>query len=110
MADDLSLVHGTLDLIVLNTLRWGAKHGYDVGRWIREQSRDALLVEDRALYLSLHRLEERGWIESTWGISDNNRRARFYRLTQQGRRQFQVQSDEWQRYAKTITAMLRMQV
>jgi PadR family transcriptional regulator, regulatory protein PadR len=108
MADDLALVPGTLDLLVLNTLRWGAKHGYSIARWLRERSGNALALEDRALYLALHRLEERGWIESEWGVSENNRKARYYRLTSPGRRQLQAKSAEWERYASMITSMLRV--
>lgn len=108
MADDLALVPGTLDLLVLNTLRWGPRHGYSVARWIKEQSRGALLVEDRALYLALHRLEERGWIESEWGISENNRKARYYRLTRAGRKQSELKTVEWQRYAAIVARMLRV--
>jgi transcriptional regulator len=110
MADDLSLVPGTLDLLVLNTLRLGPKHGYNIVRWLKDRSDNALVLEDRALYFALHRLEERGWIASEWGVSENNRKARYYHLTAAGRRQFQAKSDEWQRYAAMITRMLRVRV
>ncbi|MFN8579743.1 MAG: helix-turn-helix transcriptional regulator [Gemmatimonadaceae bacterium] len=71
----------------LRTLAWGPRHGYAVARWIKDTSRDALVVEDRALYVSLHRLEERGYVESEWGLSESNRKAKYHRLTAQGRRQ-----------------------
>jgi transcriptional regulator len=107
MADDLALVPGTLDLLVLNTLRWGPKHGYGIASWLKEQSDNTLALEDRALYLALHRLDERHWIESEWGLSENNRKARYYRLTALGRRQLQAKSDEWRRYVAMVTHMLR---
>lgn len=80
MASELDLVQGTLDLLVLRALAWGPQHGYAVARWIHTSSGDALAVEDRALYVSLHRLEARGHVESEWGVSENNRKAKFYRL------------------------------
>ena len=80
------LLRGTLDALILKTLTWGPQHGYNIARWIKDPSGEALAVEDRALYLSLHRLEDRGWVESDWGYSDNNRRAKFYQLTARGRR------------------------
>lgn len=107
-SDDLALLPGTLDMLVLNTLRSGTKHGYNVARWIKDRSRDALVIEDRALYLALHRLEERGWIESEWGVSENNRKARYYALTAAGRRQLQAKRIEWDRYAAVISRMLRV--
>ena len=107
--DDSSLLQGTLDLLVLRTLGWGPRHGYAVARWIRQTSDDALTVEDRALYLSLHRLEERGWIESEWGLSDNNRRAKYYQLTTAGRRQLRAQVARWERYAEAVFKIIRAQ-
>ena len=107
--DDSSLLQGTLDLLVLRTLGWGPRHGYAVARWIRQTSDEALTVEDRALYLSLHRLEERGWIESEWGLSDNNRRAKYYQLTTAGRRQLRAQVARWERYAEAVFKIIRAQ-
>ena len=86
MATDISPVQGTLDGLILKTLSWGPRHGYSVARWIKETSGEALTIEDRALYLALHRLEERGWVEAEWGYSENNRKAKFYQLTAAGRR------------------------
>ncbi|PYP65096.1 MAG: PadR family transcriptional regulator, partial [Gemmatimonadetes bacterium] len=80
------LLAGTLDLLVLRTLAWGPRHGYAVARWIKDVSDETIEVEDRALYLALHRLEERGYVESEWGVSDANRRAKYYQLTSAGRR------------------------
>lgn len=105
-ADDLGLLQGTLDLLVLKTLAWGPRHGYAIARWIQETSREALSVEDRALYLALHRLEARGWVESDWGLSENNRRARYYQLTRRGRRQLEDRADHWSRYAAAVSLIL----
>jgi len=98
---------GTLDLLVLRTLSWGPRHGFAIARWIRTNSDDAILVEDRALYLSLHRLEERELVESEWGLSENNRRARFYQLTRQGRQQLQARTEHWTKYARAVSRLLR---
>ncbi len=81
---DLDLLQGTLDTLVLKTLSWGPRHGYAVARWIKETSDGSITVEDRALYVALHRLEERGWIEAQWGLSENNRKAKYYELTARG--------------------------
>jgi transcriptional regulator len=104
---DLSLLHGTLDLLVLRVLAWAPQHGYGIGRWIKEGSGDALIIEDRALYLCLHRLEDRGLIDSDWGVSENNRRAKFYKLTHAGRRQLQSRIDHWQDYVHAVSALIR---
>jgi len=106
-ADDLGLLSGTLDLLVLRTLSWGPRHGFAIARWIRETSDEAILVEDRALYLALHRLEERQLVESDWGLSENNRRARFYQLTRAGRQQLRMREEHWTRYAKAVGKILR---
>jgi len=105
--DDLNLVQGTLDLLVLKVLAWSPQHGYGIARWIKQGSGDTLIVEDRALYLSLHRLEERGWIDAEWGVSENNRRAKFYRLTAAGRRQLRAKIDDWRRYADAVAQLIR---
>ena len=107
MADDLGLLQGTLDLLVLKVLAWGPLHGYAVARWIRDQSRDAIAVEDRALYLSLHRLEEHGWVAAEWGVSESNRRAKYYRLTRAGRRQLRARIDHWTSYAEAVFRVIR---
>jgi PadR family transcriptional regulator, regulatory protein PadR len=104
---DLDLLQGTLDLLVLKTLAWGPSHGYGIARWIRETSEDELSVEDRALYLALHRLEERGFVESQWGLSENNRRAKFYQLTPEGRRNLTDRTTHWTRYADAVFKILR---
>ena len=100
--DELALLNGTLDLLVLRTLAWGARHGFAIARWIRTNSDQAILVEDRALYLALHRLEERGLVESEWGLSENNRRARFYQLTRAGRRRVEAETRDWQQAIEIV--------
>jgi transcriptional regulator len=100
------LLRGTLDALILKTLSWGPRHGYGVARWIKETSHDALTVEDRALYLALHRLEERGWVESDWGLSDNNRRAKYYQLTARGRAALRAESKRLARYAEGLFRVL----
>lgn len=105
--DDLDLLQGTLDLLVLKTLAWGPQHGYAVARWIRDVSGDELVVEDRALYMSLHRLEERRLVASEWGLSENNRRAKFYELTTAGKKALRTRADRWERYAEAVYRVLR---
>jgi PadR family transcriptional regulator, regulatory protein PadR len=105
--DELQLVQGTLDVLVLKTLAWGPRHGYGVSRWIREATDDELVVEDRALYVALHRLEDRGWIEAEWGVSENNRRAKYYQLTAVGRKQLQTQMRRWDRYVAAVNRVLQ---
>ena len=106
-SEELGLVSGTLDLLVLRTLNFGARHGFAIAKWIRATSGDAILVEDRALYLALHRLEERGLVESDWGLSENKRRARFYQLTRQGKKHLQVRAEHWARYAEAVFKILQ---
>ena len=105
--DDLELLQGTLDVLVLKTLSWGPCHGYAVARWIHQHSDETLQVEDRALYVALHRLEERGLVESEWGRSENNRRARYYQLTAAGRAHLRAQTQRWTRYAEAVFKVLR---
>ena len=105
--DDSALLHGTLDVLVLETLSWGPRHGCAIARWIHTTSDDALQIEDRALYLALHRLEERGHVASEWGRSENNRRAKYYQLTTAGRQQLRAQTQRWTRYAEAVFKVLR---
>jgi PadR family transcriptional regulator, regulatory protein PadR len=104
--EDLDLVQGTLDVLILKTLSWGPRHGYAVARWLHDTSDDVLRVEEGALYPALHRLERRGWIESEWGLSENNRRAKYYQLTRQGRQQPCAKSSSWARYAGAVSKVL----
>lgn len=103
---DLDLLQGTLDTLVLKTLTWGPRHGYAVARWIKETSDGAILVEDRALYVALHRLEARGWVESAWGFSENSRKAKYYELTPAGRRRLQQKAADFATYANAVFKIL----
>jgi len=103
MADStLGLLQGTVDLLILRALQPGPAHGYAVSRWVRERTDGVLAIEDAALYQALHRLEARGWIEAEWGLSDNNRKAKYYRLTPNGRRQVRAEISLWKRYAEAV--------
>lgn len=105
-APPLPLLQGSLDLLVLGVLSAGATHGYGVATTVRERSAGALQVEDAALYQALHRLERRGLVEAEWGLSDNNRRARFYKLTTDGRKRLRADAANWRRYALAVSAVL----
>jgi PadR family transcriptional regulator PadR len=98
----LSLLQGTVDLLILRALQGGPGHGYSVSRWVRERTEGVLSMEDAALYQALHRLEAKGWIESEWGLSENNRRAKYYSLTQEGRKQLRSAVSLWKRYAEAV--------
>ena len=101
------LMYGTLDLLVLKSLSWKEMHGYAISTWLRERSGGALEIDDAALYKSLHRLEEQGAIGSAWGISDNNRRAKYYHLAAPGRRQLRSERTAWRAYALAVSRILR---
>ncbi|HEX2165380.1 MAG TPA: PadR family transcriptional regulator [Thermoanaerobaculia bacterium] len=100
------ILRGTLDLLILKALSCGPAHGYGVARWIERATGDLLAVGEGSLYPALHRLAERGWIDSAWGPSENNRRARFYSLTEEGGRQLRSEADRWTRYARAVFAAL----
>ena len=101
-ADDLDLLRGTLDLLVLKTLSWGPMHGLGVLRWIEGTTRDRLTIEEGALYPALHRMELKGWLAAEWGITEKNRKAKFYRLTAVGRRQLTAELSKWSRYTEAV--------
>jgi transcriptional regulator len=103
-SDDL--LRGTLDPLILKALSWGRRHGYAIAGWVKETSGDTLAIEDRALYLALHRLEDKGWVVSEWGASENNRRAKFYELTARGRAQLRAESRHLARYAEGLFRVL----
>jgi PadR family transcriptional regulator PadR len=105
--DRTDLLQGTLDMLILKALSLGPMHGYGVGQRIMQLAEDLLRVEEGSLYPALYRLEERGWIESEWGTSENNRRARFYRLTRAGRKQLQVEEENWQRFVLAIGKVMQ---
>ena len=106
MPTELDLLQGTLDLLVLKTLTWGPKHGYAVARWIRETTKDELQVEDGALYTALHRMEKRGWITAEWGVSENNRKAKYYEITRRGRKAVADQVEAWDRLGTAVDRVL----
>jgi len=104
--DSLDLIKGTLDMLVLKALSLGTLHGYAISRWVKERTGGVLGIEDAALYQALHRLQRRGWIESEWGLSENNRRAKYYELTARGRRQLRSEDTQWRRYAEAVFSVL----
>jgi PadR family transcriptional regulator PadR len=107
MADSsLELLQGTLDVLILKSLSWGPLHGYAVAELVRDRSGEELKVEEGALYPALHRLEKRGLLEAEWGVSENNRRAKFYRLTSAGRAHLRAETQVWKRYAAAVTRVL----
>src|SRR5688572_29351194 len=99
---------GTLDLMVLKTLSWGPAHGYGIARWIEQCTDDVLQVEEGSLYPALYKLEENGLVSSDWGVTENNRRAKFYRLTTAGKKQLRLSHDHWARFAKALTRVLEV--
>jgi transcriptional regulator len=101
------LLQGTLDLLILKTLVPGAAHGHTIAYAIERRSEDVLQVEHGSLYPALHRLEERGWISSFWGTSENNRRARYYRLTPVGKKQLAAQTNRWDEIVRAVNRILR---
>jgi len=103
---DLELLQGTLDLLVLKTLKWGPRHGYAIASWIRETTDQRLQIEEGALYTALHRMEKRGLLESEWGLSDNNRKAKSYQLTNDGRKQLRNKTALWTEYAAAVFKVL----
>jgi PadR family transcriptional regulator PadR len=103
----MNLLQGTLDLLVLKALVFGPRHGYQVARWVRETTDGTLEIDDGALYTALHRIEKRGWVDSEWGIAETNRRAKFYSLTRQGRRQLNSETTEWTRYVEAVFKVLQ---
>jgi transcriptional regulator len=107
--DRLELVQGTLDMLILRTLQSGSQHGYGISQAIRAQSAEVLQVETGSLYPALHRLEERGWVKSEWGQSDANQRAKYYRLTAEGKRQLLRERDRWSQLVEAVARILQEQ-
>ena len=103
----VTLIQGTLDLLVLRTLADGSMHGYGIATRVAERTGGDLVIEDAALYQALHRLDRQGLVEAEWGPSDNNRRARYYSLTAAGRKRLREQTTNWRRYARAIEAVLQ---
>jgi PadR family transcriptional regulator len=100
------ILRGTLDLLILKALSWGPAHGYTVAKWVERASDDALALGEGTLYPALHRLEERGWVTSSWGTSENKRQAKFYSLTKRGRSQLDVELKNWRRYSAAMSSAL----
>ena len=102
----VELLQGTLDMIILQTLRWGPRHGYGIAQMIRATSREALRVETGSLYPALHRLEKQGWISADWDLSENGQRVRVYRLSAAGRRQLQSERSRWEQLSSAIARIM----
>ena len=105
--ESLGLLQGTVDVLILKTLTWSAMHGYGISQWIRQRTDGELAVEDAALYQALHRLERKGWVDSEWGISETNRRAKFYHITSDGKKQLQSDVAELRRYVDALFKVLQ---
>jgi PadR family transcriptional regulator PadR len=101
------LLHGTLDMLILRTLQWGPQHGYAIGQAIRAQSADVLQVEAGSLYPALQRLSRKAWVTSKWGVTDAKQRAKFYRLTSEGRKQLVRETSRWEELVSAIRRVLR---
>jgi PadR family transcriptional regulator, regulatory protein PadR len=102
----MDLLQGTLDVLVLRTLAWQPMHGYAVSRWIRDRTDGAIDIQDAPLYKALHRLEHDGCVKATWGVSENNRKARYYTLTARGRQRLGAEEASWRRYAEAVFRVL----
>lgn len=102
----LPLLKGTLDLLILKTLSWGPQHGFGIAQWLELQSEGAMSLDDGALYHALHRLEARGSVKGNWGVTENARKARYYKLTPQGRASLQREADTWNAYARVVGKIL----
>jgi PadR family transcriptional regulator PadR len=109
-AKDSGLLQGTVELLVLKTLSWGPMHGYGIASWIESSTDDVLRVEEGSLYPALYRMTRKGWIKARWGISENNRRAKYYQLTTEGRRQLREQISGWQRLAAAVSQAVTSKV
>lgn len=104
--EKLAVLKGTLDLLVLKALAWGPMHGFEVAAWLEERSDASLALDDSALYQALYRMEGRGLIAAEWGVTGNNRRARYYRLSAEGRVHLRAETSAWMRYAETVSRIL----
>jgi transcriptional regulator len=102
----IDFLKGTLDLMILKTLSWAPTHGYGIARWIEQCTDDTLQVEEGSLYPALHRLEERGLVAAEWGVTEHNRKAKFYRLTTAGKKHLRTSHDYWARFAGAVTKLL----
>ena len=105
----VDLLQGTLDMLILKALTWGSMHGYGIVSWLEQMTDDALVVEEGSLYPALHRLAKRGWVTSEWGVSENNRRAKYYTLTASGRAQLRTEETSWARFAAVVGRVMDAQ-
>ena len=101
-----ALLHGTLDALILKTLAAAPRHGYSIARFIEDTTDEVVIIEEGSLYPALYRMERRGWIEAEWGVSELGRRAKFYRLTDEGRAQLEAETATWQRFAASVSKVL----
>jgi PadR family transcriptional regulator, regulatory protein PadR len=101
------LLHGTLEVMILKALSWGRMHGYGVGRWLEQQGGELLQVDEGSLYPALYRLERKGWIDAEWGLSEKKRRAKYYRLTPQGRAALRAHASLWTDFAQAVASVLQ---
>ena len=108
MTQQLPLVKGTVDMLVLKSLTWGPMHGFAISLWLDERSGGTLGLDDSAMYQVLHRLEERGFVQADWQLTDNNRRARYYELTATGRAHLKAATDTWLRYSSAVTSIVTL--
>ncbi len=108
MEERIDLPQGTLDLLILKTVALGPQHGWAISERIQQISRDVLQVQQGSLYPALHRLERRGWIKAEWGVSDNNRKAKYYALTRAGRKQLETDADAWRKLSTAVAQVLDM--
>ena len=102
----LDLMQGTVDVLILRTLAWQPMHGYGISRFVRERSGEAITIENAALYQALHRLERKRWVTSEWRLTETNRRAKFYALTAEGRKQLRAEQAEWRAYVAAVSKVL----
>src|SRR5579875_294947 len=105
--DRVELIYGALDMLILRTLLWGPTHGHGIAKSIERMSEDALKVEHGSLYPALQRLLQEGWITAEWGVSQNNQRAKYYRLTASGRRKLAAETSRWERFVRAVSSVLR---
>ncbi len=109
-APDLGLLQGTLDLMILKALSWGPMHGFAVAKWVRSTTDDVLQIDDGALYPALHRMEHRGLIDADWDLTENKRRAKYYRLTAKGREELRFRVTSWDRYSNAVAKVIHATV
>ena len=110
MSQNPNLVRATLDLLILKSLTWEPRHGYGISEWVEAVTDGSLLMEEGTLYPALHRLQGKGWVESEWGLSENNRRAKYYELTRDGVRHLARESESWTRYTNAVARALAMEL